>query len=652
MVVLAQLISLLTLGTLVLAAYGLGRPIVRGLRVAEGDALAATVWSLAVGLVVWGSSLAVLGLVGGLNRPLVVVASLAAALWGLGEVVRAFLSAANRARDSVPSTAETHDADVSPRSAPPAWLRRGVVALAVVAASGSLVGALAPPTAGDALCYHLDLPKRFLDAGGLVYLPYHDNSTFPLLVEMWYLWALALCGGVAAQLVHWAVGILLALATVVLARPILGRRWATLAGAVAVLTPGVNNQMTAPLNDVALALFATLCLAAWWRAAVDDEGPGWLVLAGLAAGGALATKYLALAFGAAMAAGWLWMFCRPAARRRSLLYGAAVVAVVAVSVGGLWYVRAAWHRGNPVYPFLSELCGGGTLGAEQLSTLPESKSPLGHGPVGLAGAAWHVTMHPQRFGGRGHQLGVLFLAVLPGLCVARRLRGLGVLLLVAAVYGLAWYCLRQNVRFLFPIVSLLSVMLVWVWMEMRRFPRRVLQCAVVVQAVILTVFAVNSLDRSKHALAVAVGAQRREDYLARHEPTFDVATLANMMLGPGDRILSQDCRQFYFDAPTTQEKVFRRACHYEKKVVEPSDLSHVLRQAGFTHLLLVDRGDGRGAFFDATLTRLADADPTVEHLVQCVAEDADGGIRRYRLVKLGSRPPEAAASCDRGNRRR
>ena len=66
-------------------------------------------------------------------------------------------------------------------------------------------------------------------------------------------------------------------------------------------------------------------------------------------------------------------------------------------------------------------------------------------------------MRPDVVGGRGHQLGVVFLAALPGLFLTRRLRGLGVLLAVAGVYFIVWYCLRQNVRFLLPIVALMAI---------------------------------------------------------------------------------------------------------------------------------------------------------------------------------------------------
>ncbi|HLA83249.1 MAG TPA: hypothetical protein VJL29_00525, partial [Thermoguttaceae bacterium] len=352
-------------------------------------------------------------------------------------------------------------------------------------------------------------------------------------------------------------------------------------------------------------------------------------------GGAIGTKYLALAFGVAVATGWLWMLWRRPERRRSLVLGMAIVGAVAAGTGGLWYARAAWHRGNPVYPFFCDVQGSGVMGAAAKETFSESRLPLGRGPVGLVAAPWYATMRPERLGDRGHQLGVLFLAALPGLLVARRLRGLGTLLIIAVVYVVLWYELRQYVRFLFPIVAPLSVAVVWAWMEMRRFPPRALQCAVAVQAVVLVAYALVPLHRGEGAWAVAAGIESRRDYLDRHEPTYGMATLANVLVKPGEQILSEDSRLFYFDPSITQEKVFRRACHYERRVKRPEDLSGELRAAGFTHLLLVENTGELGEMFDSTLARLAEADPSVERLAQCIARDADGGERRYRLVKLG-----------------
>jgi hypothetical protein len=640
-----QFFSVFAFCGLVTAVFGLGRPMLRGLKVGQDDRLSVLVWSMALGLLAAGLGLLGFGLLGILYRPVIFAATVLACFWGVAEMVRAYMKTAEQegllpGEDAFEESIEPIDSTAW--SCPAGWLLGAMFLAAGAACVGSLIGALAPPTAGDALCYHLELPKAFLAEHRIAYLPNHDNSTFPLFAEMWYLWALALDGGVCAQLVHWGLGLLLALATVVLASPILGRPWGWIAGALVVLIPGVSNQMTAPLNDVALAAFTTLAMAAWWQAVVGrEEGRRWFVLAGLMAGGALGTKYVALLFAVAVAATWIWHLVRQPERRRFLLEGAATVAVVAASVGGTWYVRAAWHRGNPVFPFFSEVFDRGEAAAADLQeTLPESKSPLGRGPVGLATAPWQTTMHPEQFGGRGHQLGVVFLAVVPGLLFCRRLRGLGLLLATALAYGVGWYLLRQNVRFLFPVVPLFCVVTVWVWTEIRRFPRHARWAAGVALAGMVAGLAAIPLVRTGDQWAVAVGRESREDYLGRHEPTYPAAAVFNALRRPNDRILSQDYRAFYFDGQVTRENIYRRYTHYDQTIKEPAELSRRLREAGFTYLLLAETIAGNGIQYDPTLSRLADAQLASESagelrpLTEYEYHDCDGAVRRYRLVAI------------------
>jgi len=635
-----QILSILAFVSLAMAAFGLGRPILRGLSVAEEDRLSLVVWSISLGLIAAGLVLLVLGLLGILYAPLIGLITAAACLMAVGEIGRGYIE---RKISAVEDT-RPRQFQKGPQTSwtPPApWLSGGLLLAAGAACLGSLLAALAPPTAGDAMCYHLELPKTFLLQHRIVYLPYHDNSTFPLLAEIWYLWALAVEGGVCAQLVHWGLGILLGLATVVLATPVLGRPWAWIAGGLVVLTPGVNNQMTAPLNDVALAAMTTLAVAAWWRAVVAEDGRRWFLLAGLAAGAALGTKYIALLLAVAVGLAWLWIALRNKARRRLLLEGAAIVAVVAASVGGIWYVRAAWHRGNPVYPFLGEVFSDRQTANSDLSeTLPKSKSPLGRGPIALASAPWQVTMHPERFGGRGHQLGVLPLVALPGLLFCRRLRGLGTLLAVSAGYAVLWFLLRQNVRFLFPVVPLLAAATVWVWVGVRRFPIPARWTVAAAFAGVVAAMAAVGLHRAGDRLAVATGIESREDYLLRHEPTYQAAAVLNRLAPEGAHVLSQDYRGFYFDSRVTRENVYRRHSGYDRCITDPARLSHQLRRAGFTHLLLAEASGSNAVGFDPTLSRLADAQTKTASadalltLTEYRFRDCHGAVRRYRLVML------------------
>jgi hypothetical protein len=630
----ASCVSLLAVVTMAMAAFGLGRPLLRGLKLAEDDSLATCVLSIAVGLIAASLLLVAMGMTGWLYRPPIAVLTLASAFWGIGELGRAF----SQLRMPVAGTEPMACLDQEQPghrlgSAPATAICLGLIVLTVIATSGTLLAALAPPTAGDALCYHLELPKQFLHEHALRYLPDTENSTYPLLAEMLYLWALAIEGPVAAQLVHFGFGILLALAAVLLATPIVGRSWAWCAGCLTLLVPGVGNQMTAPLNDVALAAFTTLALAACWRACVDEERSHWYLLAGWFLGGALGTKHLAIVFAIAAAAVFAVDRWRHSDWRRTL-GGAVAAMVVAASVSGVWYLRAAWHHGNPVYPFFQEKIAG-----TGRATLPPDKAPLGRGPINLVRAPWLVTMHPERFGGRGHQLGVVFLAVLPGLIVCRRLRGLGLLLRISLAYFVGWYFLRQNVRFLLPLVPLASVAVVWVWMEARRmpnWPRRVFALAMV--GVLLANAALGGW-RARDKAAVALGWETRDSYLSRCEPSYPVALWA-AALDPKMRLLSAEQRTFYFPGEAVRENIYRHRTGYDRQLGSPGDLSRRLRRDGFTHILLAESLCGSGIRYNSTLSRLvaeaaqADGGRSIDCLAQYDGEDADGVLRRYRLMAL------------------
>jgi hypothetical protein len=271
-------------------------------------------------------------------------------------------------------------------------------------------------------------------------------------------------------------------------------------------------------------------------------------------------------------------------------------------------------------------------------TLPESKSRLGRTAWGPITASWHVTMDPDRLGGRGHQPGVLFLALLPGLLLVRRLRGLGTLLIIGAAYWLVWYLLRQNVRFLLPVIPIGAVAAVWVVAEMQRFPKSARWAGTGLVCAILAAYTAVAATRCQDQLAVATGTESRSDYLASAEPTWQAADISNRLFGSTGHLLSLDYRAYYFRCPVTREKVYRRHTGYDQAINRPEQLVPILKSGGFTHLLLAENLNDQGVQFDSTLPKLV-ADyrgvrgkNTLPVLHDYIIDDVDGGRRRYQLV--------------------
>ena len=234
-----------------------------------------------------------------------------------------------------------------------------VFCIATIAATA--LSSLAPVTDGDALCYHLQVPKVFLVQESVFFDPDLHETVYPLATEMLYMVALAFRGPVACRCIQWVLGLALAANATALARPCLGNR-AWWAGMVALLVPAVTNGMTAPLNDVALAAFGTAAIVAWVRYH-DQPSRKAALVAGAFAGLAVGVKYPALVLAGMLFLGTLF---RPLYKKASPVERgwsdssrlAIWFAMAAVFVGGARYLRAFIYTGNPVFPFFRSWLGG------------------------------------------------------------------------------------------------------------------------------------------------------------------------------------------------------------------------------------------------------------------------------------------------------
>ena len=288
----------------------------------------------------------------------------------------------------------------------------------VLTLGATALAALAPVTDGDALCYHLQVPKVFLVRQAVYFDPDLHETVYPLVTELLYAIGLEFRGPVACRCLQWVLGLVFAAGVAALARPSLGRRaWS--AAAPAVLVPAISNGMAAPLNDVSLAAFGVAAFLAWTRC-FDRPSRASTVVAGAFTGLAIGVKYPALVLaGLLTAATLLRPVLDPAWRSRRgairTLMMAAGFLGTAVLLGGAWYLRAYAYTGNPVFPFFKSWFGGAGLD----EVLAPIKRPLAVNVWSLLGAIVPLTLEPDGFDSFAHQFGPVFLLFLPALLFER-----------------------------------------------------------------------------------------------------------------------------------------------------------------------------------------------------------------------------------------
>jgi 4-amino-4-deoxy-L-arabinose transferase-like glycosyltransferase len=445
-----------------------------------------------------------------------------------------------------------------PRTLSRPRLPAGVVersSLALVAAAGvfALIGALAPEVEYDALWYHLDLPKRYLDAGALVDFRCQYVAHYPSGTELLFGYGLALGDQIAAKLIHFGLGVLLVLATYRLGTQVSSRRAALLAAAILAVTPTVTWEATTAYVELGTAFFVVLALSGVIRYA-EDPSRGTLALAGLFAGFALATKTLALIAVAPL--GVLVLFAARGRPLRRLAAGGGFLGV-ALLPALPWYLRAQIETGNPVFPSAYGLFGADadvwTAQADAAQQAFYDHFGFRDGPGSLLALPWDVTMHGAAFGG---SLGVAYLMLVPLALRVRPSRAFTLTALFCVGYLALWASPLSSLqlRFVVPVLGPLAVVAAAgfdaAWQLAReRAPAAGSVLAVVVLAALALALppfvALHEPDGegtlthvlSETPLDVVTGAETEDAYIARRVPAYPAIQRLNRLAGPGDRVV-------------------------------------------------------------------------------------------------------------------
>ena len=238
------------------------------------------------------------------------------------------------------------------RSLAPAWTRSGplekILAFFIFPILGNaLIVSLAPPLAWDALTYHIAVPRAFLLAGRVTYLP--DNAFWGMsaLVEMLHTLAMLFGGDESAALLGWAISSLAIFGVFGFVNEQIGLR-AAWAAAACLLAGGTFSASPAwgyvewPSMLFGIVMLTTL--HEW----LMEKSHKHIFLAGILAGLALSTKYTS---GILLVAGVFVIL----SEIKSLRWRGAGIAILLFGFSAAlvmlpWLGKNFLATGNPFYP--------------------------------------------------------------------------------------------------------------------------------------------------------------------------------------------------------------------------------------------------------------------------------------------------------------
>jgi hypothetical protein len=493
----------------------------------------------------------------------------------------------------------------------------GYAVCAAIALACAGVAALAPEVEYDALWYHLWLPARALAAGGPVDIVEEYVSLYPLGWELLNGAALTLGGPVAATLLHFGCLPLLAGAAWLVARDLGPRISRPLLAALILCTPTVLWEASTAYVDLALSWLVTMVAVSLLRYR-ETSDRRWLVVAGVVMGGAMSVKHLALivlaigvvavALGNSRREGGE---ATPRARTIPNLSGAILFGAVAVAIAMPWYARAWVASGNPLFPELYGILGGGpparwtALSAESLDGFMQ-RFGMGRGLPAMLLLPWNTTVHAARFGG---SLGPLFLVLLPfGLLAAWR-RPAMTLAAGCLVYVGVWASpfASFQLRFLMPLVPFMAI---GASAAVTELARRAGGTGIVVHATVVVLLLLNlpfftvwhEPDRQgrdgwlTHVLrglpvGVVAGTESEQAYLARRVPTYRAWQFIDSHAAPGSRVLTFSGGDHYYSRTPRlwSEATVALPVTWDAEAVPAAELRARVAALGISHVLVERR---------------------------------------------------------------
>lgn len=517
-----------------------------------------------------------------------------------------------------------------------------VLAALAAALFFDLCEGLAPPADGDSLAYHFALPKQFLAAGHIEFVPRAFDGAMPLLVHMTYVPALGLGGEKAMTLWSMVTGWMMIVSAYALARRFLERRWSLCIALLMATTPAVVYGGGSGHIEVRLAIFVLLAGASIIDSIRLDD-LRFTAVGGAAIGFFLGAKYTGLFF--AVSAGFALLTGLLNNKRRWFIHG-AMLAILTMLSGGQSFVWNWMNSGDPVFPFFygklpyTDPTWWDAAHAQALAdytTNEERGVPIDMfwwlAYPFIATFAGLPIFESGRTGFGPFAMMILPLAVIAAWSnirgrFHRKLIGrIAVLTLIVLVFYCLWFFsgISQRIRHLMPLYPLALIV---ICAAAQQWCRSHHSWAPLTLAVLLTVGLQLSghLLFARNAILYVLRDESREAFLNRNVPGYPLVAWINTNLSPSDKVFTLNRNLIYlFEVPVYYGHVVNDArVDIMIGTRNPSRYLAQLRSVGVTHILIDGDGD-------------SGADDGVSQWRSLVALGCVDQVKTFSIATFGSR---------------
>jgi hypothetical protein len=235
--------------------------------------------------------------------------------------------------------------------------------------------------------------------------------------------------------------------------------------------------------------------------------------------------------------------------------------LLVLGVSFIWYVRSYLILGNPVYPFFYKFFGG--HGWYKLTGGIGEGLGFGKGIFLLFLAPWNITMFPAKFGGEQLGIGYLMFLTFITFSVRKSPKIIRMLLVISGIYFLLWFFIDQNLRFLFPVLPFLSILVSFVFHNFQKGGRKV-------YAIMLMIIFLNFSIAIYHSLPVfefIFQGLNKHEFLMKKERSYRGWKFLNDLDNKDSLVLTTEPRLYYSEMPAINMNTFIKSDGWAPEVV-------------------------------------------------------------------------------------
>ena len=502
-----------------------------------------------------------------------------------------------------------------------------------------LISSLVPVISSDEMNHHLFVPRLWLQAGGIQFIPFNFFSAFPNNLQMLYLFALGIGGDTLAKLIHFSCGLLTLLLIYGLGKRLSGRSAGLMGSLFFLLMPMFTFLSGTAQVDFGLTLYATLTIVLILYG-LEKNQFRYFLFAGVCAGLTCGIKHQ----GVLLIPLFPLIFFLKRWSVRDVCKAAFAFFLPAMAVGCIWYVIAFAWTGNPVYPLLYGVFKGVYLSPRfetAFGNMMDSVGGKAFDPLHLISLPFALTFNLENW---EYALAIspFFLAFLPAVFGIRKWEErhslpVKLFLLFSAGYFLLSLLLFNHHprRLLMPILPVLSVSIA-IGLErliVERTVRRVILGLIGLIALVQVPYEIYLL---KHYLPSTIGLERKENFLKRTVDNFSFVEKVNAHLPPSAITFVPFGEAYYFSSPViTGYPLFSGGYTDYSSFSSPEELRRHLMKLGVQYIIYEE---GASIVGDMATNRTPNA--YVEHaygLLRGLKENFTEEVladKRYHLLKL------------------